>query len=342
MWIINPVRNPGWDLVVALHRDAGCFHTSAWAKVLHQTYKHQPFYLQFSRGRRLAALVPLMEVRSALTGRRGVCLPFSDMCEPLIFDPAVADLVRERVIRFAQERRWKHLEIRGGKSFQPTDTSGVKFYGHTLNLRGPARELADRFSSPVRRAIRKAQRNNVSAFVVGTRDGVNDFYRLHVQTRRRHGLPPQPASFFLNIYEHIIKPGLGFVVLAQHASRPIAAAIFFRFGKNAIYKYGASDKRFQEFRANNLVIWHGIQSLTRAGVEKLHFGRTDDENEGLRRFKLAWDTQEEEIGYFRVDPSGRRSIAPVRRDSGLHKRIFGSLPLAFNRLAGSILYPHLD
>ena len=58
MWIIDPIHNPGWDLVVALHRDAGCFHTSAWAKVLHQTYNHQPFYLQFSRGRRLAALVP--------------------------------------------------------------------------------------------------------------------------------------------------------------------------------------------------------------------------------------------------------------------------------------------
>lgn len=342
MWTINPVHNPGWDLVVALHRDAGCFHTSAWAKVLHYTYKHQPFYLQFSQGRRLAALVPLMEVRSALTGRRGVCLPFSDMCEPLIFDPTVTDLVRDRVARFARERRWKHLEIRGGKLFQTTGDSGAKFYGHTLDLQGRARELADRFSSPVRRAIRKAQRNNVTAAVDRSRQGINDFYRLHVQTRRRHGLPPQPASFFLNIYEHIIKPGLGFVVLAQRATRPIAAAIFFRFGKNAIYKYGASDKRFQEFRANNLVMCHGIQSLARAGAEKLHFGRTDGENDGLRRFKLAWDTQEETIDYFRVDPSGRQYRAPARRESGLHKQIFGRLPLSVNRLAGSLIYPHLD
>jgi hypothetical protein len=342
MWTINPVHNPGWDLVVALHRDAGCFHTSAWAKVLHYTYKHQPFYLQFSQGRRLVALIPLMEVRSALTGRRGVCLPFSDMCEPLIFDPTVTDLVRDRVGRFGRERRWKHLEIRGGKLFQAAGESGAKFYGHTLDLQGRASELTDRFSSPVRRAIRKAQRNNVTATVVRSRQGINDFYRLHLQTRRRHGLPPQPASFFLNIYEHIIKPGLGFVVLAQHATRPIAAAIFFRFGKNAIYKYGASDKRFQEFRANNLVMWHGIQFLARAGAEKLHFGRTDGENEGLRRFKLAWDTQEETIDYFRVDPSGRHYQSPARRESGLHKQIFGRLPLSVNRLAGSLIYPHLD
>src|SRR5207302_550664 len=213
------------------------------------------------------------------------------------------ELVRDRVVRFARERRWKHLEIRGGKSFQSTSGSATKFYGHTLDLRRHVEELHERFDSPVRRAIRKAERSNISALVVRNRQGMDDFYRLHVQTRRRHGLPPQPASFFLNIYEHIIKPGLGFIVLAQRGSRPIAAAVFFRFGKNAIYKYGASDKRFQEFRANNLVMWQGIQLLARTGIEKLHFGRTDCENDGLRRFKLSWDTQEEIIDYFRSEPS---------------------------------------
>ena len=342
MQICDPVRNPGWDHLIALHRDAGCFHTSAWAKVLHQTYKHHPFYLRFSRGRRLAALIPLMEVRSPFTGRRGVCLPFSDACEPLIFDPDAVDLVRDRVVDFAQERRWRHLEIRGGKFFQPASSSAATFYGHTLDLRRRVEELADRFDSSVRRAIRKAERSNISVFVDRNRQAITDFYRLHVQTRRRHGLPPQPASFFLNIYEHIIKPGLGFTVFAQLDSRPIAAAIFFRFGKNALYKYGASDKRFQEFRANNLVMWHGIQFLVRTGIEKLHFGRTECENDGLRRFKLSWGTQEEVINYYRVDSSGRQCVTPVRRDSGFHKKVFGRLPLVFNRLAGSIIYPHLD
>jgi hypothetical protein len=342
MNVLDPVHDPSWDHVVALHRDAGCFHTSAWAKVLHQTYHHQPFYLQFSRGHRLAALIPLMEVRSLFTGRRGVCLPFSDVCEPLIFDPEAAGLVRDRLVRFAQERRWKHLEIRGGKSFQLAPGSATKFYGHTLDLHRGAEELASRFASPVRRAIRKAERSDVSTVVVRNRPAIADFYRLHVQTRRRHGLPPQPASFFLNIYDHIIKPGLGFIVLAQRGSRPIAAAIFFRFGKNAFYKYGASDKRFQEFRANNLVMWQGIQFLARNSAEKLHFGRTACENDGLRRFKLSWGTEEETIDYFRVDPSGRECLVPSNRDSGFHTRIFGKLPLVFNRLAGSIIYPHLD
>jgi hypothetical protein len=283
-----------------------------------------------------------MEVRSAFTGRRGVCLPFSDVCEPLIFDPEVADGVKDRLIRFARERGWKHLEIRGGKSFQSASGSAATFYGHALDLRHQGEEMAKRFDSQVRRAIRKAERSNLSALVARNRQAVGDFYRLHVQTRRRHGLPPQPASFFLNIYEYIIKPGLGFIVLAQRGSRPIAAAVFFRFGKNAMYKYGASDKKFQEFRPNNLVMWHGIQLLARTGVEKLHFGRTDCENDGLRRFKLSWDTQEETIDYYRIDPSGRPCVPTARHGSGFHKKIFGRLPLVFNRLAGSMIYPHLD
>src|SRR5205823_2726481 len=207
--ILDPVYEPVWDHLVALHRDACCFHTSAWAKVLHQTYNHQPFYLQFSRGHRLVALVPLMEVRSLFTGRRGVCLPFSDVCEPLIFDQEATDLVTDQLVRFARERRWRHLEIRGGKSL----------------------ELAAR-----------------------------------------------PTA---RIYEHIIRPGFGFTVLAHWGSRPIASAIFFRFGKNALYKFGASDKKFQQLRANNLVMWQAIQFLARTGAEKLHFGRTECENDGL-------------------------------------------------------------
>ncbi len=342
MRILDPIQDPGWDHLVALHCDAGCFHTSAWAKVLHQTYNHRPFYLQFSRGRRLALLIPLMEVRSPFTGRRGVCLPFSDECEPLIFDPEATALIPDQLVRFARERGWRHLEIRGGKSLQLAARPAAKFYGHRLDLSSSAEELITRFDGAVRRAIRKAERSDVDAVVLHSQQAVRDFYRLHVQTRRRHGLPPQTASFFHNIYEYIIKPGLGFTVLAQRRSCPIAAAIFFRFGKNAFYKYGASDKRFQEFRANTLVMWRGIQFLARNGAEKLCFGRTDWENEGLRRFKLSWNTQEETINYFRVDPLGGQCLTPARRGSGLHNAIFGRLPLLVNRLAGSIIYPHLD
>src|SRR5262249_14488948 len=144
MRIVDPLHEPAWDHLVASHRDACCFHTSAWAKVLHQTYNHQPFYLQFFHRRTLAALIPFMEVRSPFTGRRGVCLPFSDACEPLVFDPEATSAVRDQLIPFIRERRWKYLEIRGGKSLRVAATPSGRFYGHTLDLCSGSEDLITR------------------------------------------------------------------------------------------------------------------------------------------------------------------------------------------------------
>src|SRR5919109_3101777 len=105
MHVLDPLRGPAWDHDIASHRDRTCFHSTAWARVLYDTYKHQPLYLQFFHRGRLAALLPLIEIRSPFTGRRGVCLPFSDSCEPLFFEPEVVGFVRDRLLSFAQQRR---------------------------------------------------------------------------------------------------------------------------------------------------------------------------------------------------------------------------------------------
>src|SRR5215510_13912429 len=155
MRIVDPLHESDWDQLISSHREAGCFHTSAWARVLRHTYNHKPFYLQFFCGQKLAAMLPLVELRSPFTGRRGVCVPFSDACEPLIFDSAASSIVTEQLVRFARERRWRYVEIRGGKNFRVSANPAARFYGHTLDLRRGAEELITCFASPVRRAIRK-------------------------------------------------------------------------------------------------------------------------------------------------------------------------------------------
>jgi len=218
----------------------------------------------------------------------------------------------------------------------------VAYYGHTLDLRANAEDLLTRFKSSVRRALRKAVESGLSVQVNQTREAILEYYRLHVQTRRRHGLPPQPVSFFLNIHDELIKPGLGFVVLANSGSRIVAAAVFFHFGRKAVYKFGASDERFQKFRGNNLIMWEGIRFLAQNGAETLHFGRTSLENDGLRRFKLAWGTEEETMEYFKFDTVAEEWVTGRDSASGFHNAVFGRLPSALNCLAGAVIYPHLD
>jgi Acetyltransferase (GNAT) domain len=339
---VNPVCDPDWDRLVVSHPDFSFFHSTAWAKVLSKTYGHEPVYLRCSQRGELMALVPMMEVRSLLAGHRGVCLPFSDFCSPLMFREGGSAAALDKLSELARERKWKYLEIRGGKPFEGSAAPALAFYGHTLDLRNGPEELLGRVKSSARRALRKAERSGLSVQVARNREAILEFYRLHVRTRRRHGLPPQPLSFFLNIHDEVIKPGLGFVVMAGGASRLVAAAVFFHFGKKAVYKFGASDERFQELRGNNLTIWEGIRFLAQNRVETLHFGRTSLENDGLRRFKLSWGTAEETIQYLKFDSVAGAWVTSRDAASGFHEAIFGRLPLALNRLAGAIIYPHLD
>ena len=340
---IDPLTDLEWDRLVATHPNSTFFHSSAWARVLHGTYGHQPFYHRFYRGDQLVAILPTMEVRSAFSGRRGTCLPFTDACEPLYFGkedpaPAIMDHLRE----IACSRKWKHFEVRGKGANLPGSIPSVRFYNHILGLRDNPDDLYRQLADPVRRAIKKAEQHGLSAETATDLAAVSAFYRLHIQTRKRHGLPPQPFSFFRNIYEHVIKARLGFVVLTRRGSCVIAAAVFLHAGRKAIYKFGASDVSQQEFRGNNLTMWTAIKTLSERGFETLDLGRTSLANHGLRRFKQAWGTAEQVVEYSKYDAATQSWVTSQDKVAGFHNKVFRAMPTRLNRLAGALLYPHLD
>jgi Acetyltransferase (GNAT) domain len=341
--IVDPICDSQWDKIVFAHPDCTLFHTSAWAKVLCQTYGHRSLYLKISQGGGSVALMPLMEVASSFTGRRGVCLPFSDFCQPLTFGKWGQMSLTDILMELGRDRKWRYFELRGGKEMLPPSVAASeRYYGHRLDLTLGAEQIFTRFRSPVRRAIRKAKKSGLVVETTDTRQAILNFYQLHVRTRRRHGVPPQPLSFFLNIHERIIKAGLGFVVLAQRATRSTAGAVFFYSRQAGLYKFGASDERDQASRGNNLVMWEGIKRLISNGVKTLDFGRTAINENGLRRFKLSWGTDESIIEYFKFALGRNVWVNNCRNAHGFSNGLFRRLPLRVNRLAGALVYPHLD
>ncbi|HEV3410378.1 MAG TPA: GNAT family N-acetyltransferase, partial [Chthoniobacterales bacterium] len=276
-------------------------------------------------------------------GRRGVCLPFSDHCEPLLFDSQMTpESLLSDVTALAKERSWKFVEFRGVPLASPSAPAYENYYAHRLDLTPDANGLFENCASAFRRGFRKAERSGVRVEVRTDAEAVRRFYALHSRTRRRHGIPPQPFSFFQNICSHILARGTGFVVLASKGATPIAAAMFFRFQANGIFKFGASDHRHQELRASNLVMWEGIRECAARGVRTLHFGRTDLPHEGLRRFKLALGAKEETLSYYRYHVAEGRWLTRASSSRfSAHTAIFRRLPLTINRLAGTLVYPHL-
>ena len=146
----------------------------------------------------------------------------------------------------------------------------------------------------------------------------------------------------MNLHDEAIARGFGFVALAKKDSHPIAGAVFLRFGGKAMYKFSALEFANQSFRGSNLVMWEAIKTLCETGCNRLHLGRTDMADQSLRRFKLGWGTTEQLIEYFRYERASGEWVVRRKPVSELQMTLFRRLPLAINRWAGSILYPHLD
>lgn len=339
--IVDPTEFPNWDSLVVFLSDYSFFYSSAWAKVLMEAYRYKPLYFCALEDERLCALLPVMEVSSFITGKRGVSLPFTDRCEPFVNDQVQFDALLAHAKEYGKPKGWSHFELRGGMPFLTGVSPSVSFLGHTLDLEiGEGRLFSDLRDS-TKRNITKAEKEGVEIVISETMDAIETFYKLNRLTRKQHGLPPQPFSFFKAVHEHVLSNGLGFVVIALYQSEPVAAAVFFHLGRKALFKYGASDLEHQSLRANNLVMWKAIERLSKDNFESLCFGRTDEGHEGLRQFKKGWGVKEYPINYYRYDLRQNKYMTDRHRKNRYGNKIFSKLPIPMLNLIGSLAYRHM-
>ncbi len=339
---LNPLEIADWDKHLAGFPAATIFHTAAWARLLHASYGHTPLYFARVSSGRLRSVLPVMEVNSWLTGRRGVSLPFTDECRALCPDAGSFHELYESTLAYGAGRKWRYLECRGGKEWLPEVPPSRSFANHQLDLQADPAMLFKRFDDATQRAIRKAERNGLKIEFTQSIEAVRSFYDLLCLTRQRHGVPPQPFGFFVNFHAHILVPGHGLVVLARHGQIPVAAAVFLHFGRTAIYKWGASDETYQHLRGNNLVMWSALQNYVQSGHQLLDFGRTASDNEGLRRFKRGWGTTERTLSYIRYNLQAADYTRASDAPPGMATRLFQRVPLSLSRIVGAFLYPHWD
>ncbi len=340
--IIDPLHYPGWDRLLLEHPDHSFFHCSHWARVLQKSYRFRPLYITRIERGKLQVLVPLMEVDSMLTGKRGVGLPFTDYCEPILPLDGDWPAIMNILAGYGKLREWRTIEVRGGAKLPDQWPCSSFYFKHSLDLTQGEKTLQSGLNDSTRQNIKKAVREGVSITITRTEEAIKEFYRLNCMTRKDNGLPPQPYRFFSNLHEEVIVQGHGFIALARHGSTTAAAAVFLHFGNEALYKYGASDKTFQHLRANNLLLWEAIQWCSRTGFSTFCLGRTRPENTGLRQFKAGWGAKEHIVKYYRFNI--RKKMFVQDRDLGekFYSEIFRLMPAPLLKMAGKALYLHVE
>ena len=129
---VDPTKDVRWAQLVDRHPRASVFHTVGWLQALRRTYGYEPvaFTTSSPTGDLENGLV-FCRIKSWLTGRRLVSLPFSDHCDPLCESAEDVSFLMRYLQSTLEHQEWKYLEVRPvNGSFDET--------GHAIGFRPTA------------------------------------------------------------------------------------------------------------------------------------------------------------------------------------------------------------
>ena len=345
IFTIDPCNDSRWARFLDRHPRASAFHTPGWLEALHRTYGYEPVvYTTSPPEQELTNGVAFCRVESRLTGRRLVSLPFSDHCEPLVDDPQELAFLLSNLQADQRANNWKYLEIRPVtgilRNASPHDGFNPcrRYYSHTIDLQPDLKEVFRRLhKDSIQRQIRKAERRGVR-YECGQSEAIlEQYYRLTLLTRRRHGVPPQPLEWHRNLRRYM--GDAMDIHVASQGDRPVAGIVTLRFKDKVFYKYGSSDSTYNNLGATPYLLWRAIEAAKAIGMQELDLGRSDVDNEGLVAFKDKWASARTSLEYWKY-PSPGGALLGDSRAMSVAKRVFGLMPKPLLTITGRLLYRH--
>lgn len=338
---VNPAVDAGeWQAYAEKHPRSSIFHLPQWKTVLEESFPHRPVYL-FARDsdRRLCGLLPMVHIKSRLTGSRLVSLPFAHICGPIADTEATLYALLERAFSLCREKGCRRLEIRTLQEFTLDADLGDGFSTWVLELTDPDRIWKS--LNMRRRSIKKAREGGVTVRIDDSAEGLRAFDALNQVNKRDMGVPAQPLRLLESIRRNM-QPWYH-LYLGYHQEKPVAGVITLSYGESVNYAFGASDPAYLALRPNDLTMWQAIVDSCGKSYRGFDFGKTSKSNEGLVNFKKHWGTREVPLRYYTY-PKASSSLSSGRTGKGYQTvtSVWKRLPLPITRMLGPMAYRHLD
>lgn len=325
-----------WRSFAAQAPETLLYHREPWLELLRRVFAFELWVATFESGADLRAACVLAQSKSPFRPRL-IALPFSDISPPLFVDRGAMLALLGGLS--ALRASGGGCEIRGLAAPDPWRV--VNCFSHwTLDLERPRAALERALSQNFRRNLRRASAAGVRVERGRQAAHLERFYALHLEARRRLGLPAQPARFFRLLRELFAPAERLEVWIASHGSRDAAALVLLGDGERLYYKWGA---RCTEGApgASHLLFWSVLEEF--AGCFRLlDLGRADARNHGLSRFKheLGGRPAALPYAYFPHEP---RQVSSEALSGGrrLVSRLWRHLPRPATRLLSAAIYGYL-
>ncbi|MCD6162701.1 MAG: GNAT family N-acetyltransferase [candidate division Zixibacteria bacterium] len=342
-----------WDNFVVNHPEGRFCHLSGYKKVVENSYNYTPYYYMLEKNGTIVGLIPFFVSKSIFLGKKMVSQPFSEYGGLLLDD--MTSMEHEEVfsaVRAVMRQAKAGLaEIHGGFGIPESERNKhlmpiAPHFRAVITLDMDAETFfTKKINRMVRKAVRKAERNNVICYEKSDPEMVSKyFYPLFLLSMKRLGVPAHPLSYYTGFCKHL-KDNLK-IFWAEYDNKIIAALLGFTVGKGIHIINIVSDSAYWDKRPNDLCHWRFIKWGIENNYEFFDMGSV--RYDGQEKFKKKWGIELMDYNHYliNIDPNKKMPSGSSFDSSSKTMRLFSTawnkcIPLPLTRYIGPIVRKQL-
>jgi lipid II:glycine glycyltransferase (peptidoglycan interpeptide bridge formation enzyme) len=314
-------RDPRWDAFVASNPAGQYEQTSAWAQAKSIEGWH-PLRIFLLSSRMFYGGAQILYKKIPLTGKVAYLSKgpvFAPSSSPEIIQRFIGELNRlmrrEHILYlFVQPPDSAcHLEAWFQKAGSRAGFTEIAYTANSrIDLRADLKEIFTNMKRSNRRSIRRCEHEGVK-FREGTREDISLFFGLMLESCRRQGTAPNPASedFFRVLWDNLESSGGKLkLFFAEYKDTVFSGGMIIGFGNNAwTWKIGWSG-HWPEIRPTQAMIWESIKWAKNADYRFYNFvGISRETAEGLLHGRPLNDVAKAR-DYYKLMFSGQVYLLP--------------------------------
>lgn len=333
---------PAWDAYVKDASHGLPHHLSGWRQVLRKTHGYETPFLMARDGERVLGVLPTFVVRSFLVGNTAMTMPGGLCAESE--DVAAQLIARGKDI--ATQADAKRFVLQDTRRAWPDDLHTTTDHVHWIvDVRMGSDELWEGLDGNIRRQVRIARRNGLTAEIDRTGKCLGEFYDVFSRCTHQFGTPVFGRDFLEHII-HAFPDGFSIAVVRQE-ERPIGGYFQLQMGNSVYGMWGATLREYFKQRPVYLAYWEMLSDACQNGYHYLDMGRSPT-GSNASKYKAQWGGASKPI-YQQVASLGNPHAAAGGEANEIHAngkyqlfmRLWPKLPLPAVQYLGPKLRRHV-
>lgn len=216
-------------------------------------------------------------------------------------------------VRPQLERTPENLKLLTDRGLKPAPMYlSVEFAG-VLDLNKSEEELLQGMRQRLRRALRKAAKNDITVEKSTDPQDIHEFYQIQLQTAGRHEFVAFSEDFLTKQFAALAKNGEAVLYTAKYQGQILAQNFMIFYGNEASYHYGVSSELGTKYSGAPLLHIEAMRDARERGIKRYNFWGIVEEDEthhrfyGVSCFKRGFGVDE-----LRYTPAHDLILKPVR------------------------------